>query len=217
MIHESARIYGKTILGGDSHILENVILGYPDRQILDAVSSGNTRVEDYQYEGAQIGENAVIRANTVIYCKVRIGKSFQTGHNVLIRENTSIGDSVSVGTNAVIEGNTRIGNNVNIQSNVFIPTDTVIEDFVFIGPNAVLTNDKYPPFRKGNELKGPVLKKGVSIGANAIILPGIEIGEGSMVAAGALVTKNVPPWKLAIGSPAKMVALPEELKVLNRI
>lgn len=216
MIHESARIYGKTVVGRNSHILENVILGYPDRQILDAVRSGNTRIEDYQYGGTHIGENAVIRANTVIYCKVRIGKSFQAGHNVLIRENTSIGDSVSIGTNAVIEGNTRIGNNVNIQSNVFIPTDTVIEDFVFIGPNAVLTNDKYP-VRKDLTLKGPVIRKGASIGANATILSGIEIGEGSMVAAGALVTTSVPPWKLAIGFPAKIVELPEELKVLNKI
>jgi acetyltransferase-like isoleucine patch superfamily enzyme len=217
LIHESARIYGKTTIGRDSRILENVILGYPDRQILDVIRSSNTRIEDYQYEGTHIGENAVIRANTAIYCNVRIGKSFQTGHNVLIRENTSIGDSVGVGTNAVIEGNTRIGNNVNIQSNVFIPAGSIIEDFVFIGPNAVLTNDKYPPRRKGNELKGPILKRGVSIGANAVILPGVEIGEGSIVAAGALVTRDVPAWKLAIGSPARIVELAEELKILNRI
>jgi acetyltransferase-like isoleucine patch superfamily enzyme len=215
LIHESARVYGKTIVGANSYILENVILGYPDRQILNALRSGNTRIEDYQYEGTHLGENALIRANTVIYCKVRIGKSFQTGHNAVIRENTSIGDSVSIGTNVVIEGNTRIGNNVNIQSNVFIPIGTAIEDFVFIGPNAVLTNDKYPPFRKGNELKGPILKRGVSVGASAIILPGVEVGEGSMVAAGALVTRNVPPWKLAIGSPAEIMDLSEDLKVLN--
>lgn len=80
----------------------------------------------------------------------------------------------------------------------------------------MLTNDKYP-VRKDLVLKGPVIRKGVSIGANAIILPGVEVGEGSMIAAGALVTTDVPPWKLVIGSPAKIAELSAELKVLNRI
>ena len=215
MIHESARIYGKSIVAQNSSILENVILGYPDRQILDAIQAKNIKIEDYQYQGSSLGENALIRANTIIYCQVRIGKDFQTGHSVLIRENTVIGDNVSLGTNTVIEGNTSIGNSVNIQSNVFIPINTVVEDFVFIGPNAVLTNDKYP-LRKALPLKGPVIRKGASIGANAVILPGVEIGEGSMIAAGAVVTKDVPSWKLAIGSPAEITDLPEELKVLNK-
>jgi len=216
VIHKSAIIYGKTIIGENSYILENVILGYPDRQILKAAYSKNIKIEDYQYQGTQIGQNALIRANTVIYCKVSIGDDFQTGHNVLIRENTIIGNHVSVGTNTVIEGDTRVGNNVNIQSNVFIPKNTIIEDFVFIAPNAVLTNDKYP-IRKHLTLKGPVIRKGASIGANAIILPGIEVGVGSMIAAGAVVTTNIPQWKLAIGSPARIVELSEELKVFNKI
>jgi len=216
VIHESARIYGKSIIGENSHILENVILGYPDRQILNAIGVKNIKAEDYQYQGSVLGENVLIRANTIIYCKVQIGKDFQTGHNVLIREKTVIGDNVSIGTNTVIEGNTSIGNNVNIQSNVFIPINTTIEDFVFIGPNAVLTNDKYP-IRKDLTLKGPVIRKGASIGACAIILPGVEIGEGSMIAAGAVVTRNIPDWKLAIGCPAKVLDLLQELKVLNKI
>lgn len=217
MIHESARIYGESIVGRNSYILENVILGYPDGQILNAIHSRCIKIEDYKYQGSNIGENALIRANTIIYCNVSIGKNFRTGHNVLIRENTIIGDNVVVGTNSVIEGNTNIGNDVSIQSNVFIPINTVIGDSVFIGPNAVLTNDKYPPFRKGSELKGPILRKGVSVGANAVILPGVEIGEGSMISAGAVVTKDVPSWKLAIGCPARVTDLPEDLRVWNTI
>ena len=77
----------------------------------------------------------------------------------------------------------------------------------------VLTNDKYPPMRKGAEMKGPTLRHGVSVGANATILPGVEIGEGSMVAAGAVVTRDVPSWKLAIGSPARIVDLPDDLEI----
>lgn len=105
---------------------------------------------------------------------------------------------------------------MSIQSNVFIPINTVIEDLVFIGPNAVLTNDKYP-VRKNYELIGPVIREGATIGANSVILPSVEIGEGAFVAAGAVVTRDVPPWKLAIGSPARILELPEELKVPNRL
>ena len=163
-----------------------------------------------------IGDNAIIRSNTVIYRGVEIGDDFETGHNVVIREGTKIGNNVLVGTNTVIEGNTIIGNNVRIQSCAFIPINTRIEDDVFIGPNAVLTNDKYP-LRMEEPLEGPRIRRGASVGANAVILPGVEIGEGAFVAAGAVVTKDVPAWTLAVGSPAKFLPLKEHLNVLNRI
>jgi len=217
MIHESARLYGDNVIDENSCILESVIIGYPDASIFDKLRKKGAKIEDYKYSGVVIGKNALIRPNTTIYCKVRIGKYFRTGHNVLIRENTTIGNNVLIGSNTIIEGNTTIGSNVSIQSNVYIPTNSVIEDFVFVGPNVVLTNDKYPPLRKGKEIKGPILRKGVSVGANAVILPGVEIGEGSMIAAGAVVTKDFPSWKLAIGAPARVVDLSQELKVLNKI
>jgi len=216
-ISKSATLYGKNSIGEGSRIMENVILGYPDRHLLNKVEEERKGIENYPYQGVIIGENALIRSGAIIYCNVRTGDNFQTGHNVLIRENTSIGDNVLIGTNVVIEGSTIIGNRVSIQSNVYIPANSVVEDFVFIGPNAVLTNDKYPLREEESELKGPVLRKGASIGANSTILPGIEIGEGAMVAAGALVTKHVAPWTLAIGSPARVVELPEEMRKLNRI
>ena len=97
------------------------------------------------FNGTTIGENAVIRSGTIIYCDVIIGDHFQSGHNVMIREKTKIGNRVAIGTSAVIEGRTIIGNEVSLQSMVYIPTDTIIGNRVFIGPNAVLTNDRYPP------------------------------------------------------------------------
>jgi len=141
---------------------------------------------------------------------VVIGDNFQSGHNVMIRENTCIGDRVSIGTATVIEGNTHIGNDVSLQSMVYIPTNTVIGDNVFIGPNTVLTNDRYPPSGIGG-LKGPQIMNGAAIGANATLLPGICIGEGALVAAGAIVTRNVPARKLAIGAPAKITDLPRKM------
>ncbi len=168
------------------------------------------------FEGAVIGDNAVIRSNSTIYTDVTIGNEFRTGHNIMIREKTVIGNKVLIGTNTIIDGHTRIGSNVSIQGNVYIPLNVTIEDNVFIGPCAVLTNDKYP-IRKKTDLGGPILRRGASIGANATLLPEVEIGEGAMVAAGALVSKDVPPWKLAIGFPAKIRDLPEELRIVNNI
>lgn len=163
-----------------------------------------------------IGKNSFIRSNTVIYDDVEIGANFKTGHGVVVREKTNIGDNVLIGTNSVIEGNCTFGSNISIQSNVYIPIKTTIEDHVFIGPCACLTNDKYP-IRIDFDLKGPIIRKGASIGANSTFLSGVEIGEGAMVAAGAIVTHDVPSYYLAIGSPARIKPLPPRLRNLNKI
>ena len=217
MIHETARLYGNNTIDDTCWLLENVVIGYPDADILNEIIKHSYKIEDHEFVGSTIQANALIRSGTIIYCKVNIGKNFRTGHRVLIRENTVIGENVLVGSNVIIEGHVIIGNNVSIQSNVYIPTNSVIDDFVFVGPNAVLSNDKYPPMRKITKMSGPILRRGVSVGANATILPGVEIGEGSMVAAGAVVVKNVPPWNLAVGIPARFADLPVELRVINKL
>jgi acetyltransferase-like isoleucine patch superfamily enzyme len=213
---ENFKIYGKSSIGKNAIIGERVMLGYPTADILKIAASSKKRLDDMEFKGAVIGDNAVIRSNSTIYTDVQIGHNFRTGHNILVREKTKIGNDVLIGTNTIIDGHTTIGNNVSIQGNVYIPLNVTIEDKVFIGPCAVLTNDKYP-IRKKTHLPGPILRRGASIGANATLLPEVEIGEGAMVAAGALVSKDVPPWKLAIGFPAKIIDLPEELKTLNTI
>jgi len=164
-----------------------------------------------QFPGAVIGDGAVLRSGGIIYCDVKIGDDFQCGHNVLIREKTTIGNNVAVGTATVIEGDCRIGDDVNIQSMVYIPTHTDIGNGVFIGPCAVLTNDRYPPTGRP-ELKGPVIEENAVIGANSTILPGIRIGKGAFVAAGAVVTRDVPDGKMAIGFPAIIRDLPEGMR-----
>ncbi len=165
----------------------------------------------------KIGKNAIIRAWSIIYDDVIIGDNFITGHFVLIREHTKIGDNVLIGTLSVIDGYSKIGNDTKIQTGVYIPRNTIIGRNVFIGPNAVLLNDKYP-LRKRDDviLMGPIIEDHVTIGGNSTLLPGIRIGEGAFIAAGSVVTKDVPSWSLAIGVPAKIEPLPEKLKELNR-
>ncbi len=213
---ESAKIYGQSSIGKNAILSGGVIIGYPASDILRRSAASGLGIEEMDFKGASIGDNAVIRSNSIIYADVEIGDNLRTGHNVLIRENTRIGNDVLIGTNTIIDGHTVIGSSVSIQGNVYIPLNVLIEDNVFIGPCAVLTNDKYP-IRKKSDLKGPVLRRGASVGANSTLLPGVEIGEGAMVAAGALVTKDVPPWKLAIGFPARIKELPEELRTANNI
>ncbi|MFA4877382.1 MAG: DapH/DapD/GlmU-related protein [Methanoregula sp.] len=192
--------YGKNLIGENARIFEPVTLGFPSRE-----NMGKTA-----FTGSIIGKNAVLRSGTIIYCDVIIGDNFQTGHNVMIREKTRIGSRVAIGTATVIEGNVSIGNDVSLQSMVYLPTDTRIGNNVFIGPNTVLTNDRYPP--SGGQMVGPTVMDRAAIGANATILPGVCIGEDALVAAGAVVTRDVPDRMLAVGSPARLRDLPQPVK-----
>jgi len=170
-------------------------------------------------EGCQptrVGDHAVIRTGTIIYADCDLGEHFQSGHHVLIREATRIGRHVVVGSHTVIDGQVRIGDFVKIESNCYIPTQVVIGRRVFLGPNVVLTNDRYPlKMRDRYQPEGPVIGDGVTIGANATIVPGVRLGTGAFVAAGAVVTKDVPPQHLARGNPARFFPLPEHLKEPN--
>jgi acetyltransferase-like isoleucine patch superfamily enzyme len=196
--------YGINIIGEGIQVFEPVTLGFPSRENL-----GKTG-----YQGSTIGHHAVLRSGTIIYCDVIIGNNFQTGHNTLIREKTRIGDRTAIGSATIVDGNTCIGNDVSLQSMVYIPTNTSIGDHVFIGPNTVLTNDRYPP---SGVLEGPRVKTGAIIGANTTILPGVCIGEGSFVAAGSIVTHDVPDNMMAIGTPASIKELPQEMRKSRKI
>ena len=190
--------YGINVIGEKSQVFEPVTIGFPSRE-----NMGKT-----DFTGSTIGHHAILRSGTIIYCDVIIGNNFQSGHNTLIREKTRIGDRTAIGTATVIDGNTCIGNDVSLQSMVYIPTNTTIGDHVFIGPNAVLTNDRYPP---SGCLEGPLIKTGAAIGANTTIIPGVCIGEGAFVAAGSIVTHDVPDHMMAIGTPARIKEIPQAM------
>jgi acetyltransferase-like isoleucine patch superfamily enzyme len=152
------------------------------------------------------GEEAYLRSHTVIYYGNKIGRNFQTGHGAMIRELNEIGDDVSVGTGSIVEHHVRIGNRVRLHSHVFIPEYSVLEDDCWIGPNVVFTNARYPqsPDVK-NQLVGPHIERGVKIGANSTILPGVRIGENALIGAGSVVTKDVPAGAVVVGNPARVI------------
>lgn len=187
---------------------------------LEGVETDDDVVIGYQYDEAagpaRIGPNSLIRSGAIIYGDVTLGEACRTGHRVTIREETRIGDEVVVGTNVVIDGHVTIGSRVSLQTGVYLPPGTTIGDDVFVGPYAVFTNDPYP-MRVESELDGPVLEDHVTVGANASLLPGLTVGRGSFVAAGAVVTADVPPETLAVGNPAAHRPLPEHLHGGNDI
>jgi acetyltransferase-like isoleucine patch superfamily enzyme len=195
-----ATVFEGVVLGEGASLLGPCILGMPRRG--DAPGQWPTR----------IGAGCVIRPFTTIYAGAVIGERFQTGQGASIREDNVIGDDVSVGTNAVLEAGNRIGNRVRIHTGCFLELVTV-EDDVFIAPNVVFADDLHPPCPRYEEcVGGATVRCGASIGSNSTILPGVEIGEGALVGAGSVVTRDVPAGVVVAGSPAKVVKRVEELE-----
>ena len=142
--------------------------------------------------------------NTAIVDKsANIGDDCKIWVNVQIREKAYIGNNCVLSKDVYIDANVSIGNNCKIQNSVSVYNGVSIGNDVFIGPNACFTNDKIPrAFNHSWKIIKTYISDGVSIGANATIICGIEIGEYAMIAAGSVVTKNVKPYTLVVGNPA---------------
>lgn len=141
---------------------------------------------------------------------VEIGAGTKIWHFCHIQRGARIGENCVLGQNVNVSNNVKIGNNVKIQNNVSVYEGVELEDGVFCGPSCVFTNDITPraEFPKGSVgYKKTLVKHGASIGANATIVCGVTIGEYAMVAAGAVVTKDVPEYTLVAGIPAKKIRL----------
>jgi len=134
-----------------------------------------------------------------------IGKGTKIWHFTHIMTNCTIGENCNLGQNVVVSPDVMLGNNVKVQNNVSIYTGVICEDDVFLGPSMVFTNVINPrsAVNRKAEYKKTFVRKGVSIGANATIICGIEIGTFAFIAAGAVVTKDVPPYALVVGNPAR--------------
>ena len=147
----------------------------------------------FVHESAYVDEPCQIGRGTKIWHFCHISKDAKIGCNCILGQNVFIADGVI------------IGNNVKIQNNVSVYTGTIVEDDVFLGPSCVLTNVSNPRSQivRHGLYEKTIIRRGTTIGANATIVCGIELGRYCFIAAGALVTKNVPDYALMMGTPAK--------------
>ena len=155
---------------------------------------------------ATIGRGVKIGSGAVIYRGARVGDDVMIADGATVREGVVIGEGTIVGRGVTIEQECRIGRSCKIESNAYVTAFSTIEDFCFIAPMVAFSNDRYlgRTQRRLSAFQGPTLRRGARIGVNATILPGIEIGEDALVAAGSVVTKNVPSRTVVIGVPARV-------------
>lgn len=149
-----------------------------------------------------------VHETSIVDDNVEIGEKTKIWHFCHVQSGARIGKGCSFGQNVNVSNNVKIGDGCKVQNNVSIYEGVELEDYVFCGPSMVFTNDltpraKYPKGSTG--YKKTVLHTGASIGANATVVCGHEVGRWAMVAAGAVVTKNVPDYALVAGVPAKQI------------
>lgn len=152
-----------------------------------------------------MSDSYFVHPSSIVDEGCEIGKGTKIWHFSHIMPNCRIGENCNLGQNVVVSPDVVLGNNVKVQNNVSIYTGVICEDDVFLGPSMVFTNVINPrsAVNRKSEYKKTLVRKGASIGANATIICGIEIGAFAFIAAGAVVTKDVPAYALVVGNPAR--------------
>lgn len=202
VIHEGSRI------GSSVRIDDNTVIGkQPMRAAFSTLKSAD------KMEPAAIGDKSLIGAGVVIYAGCTLGEKVLVADQSSIREDVTVGDCTIVGRGVAIENHTRIGSYVKLETGSYVTAHSIVEDGCFIAPMACTTNDNFMgrTEERFKHTKGPHIKRGGRVGANATILPGLVVGEDGVVAAGSVVTRDVPAYKTVLGAPAKVFRdTPEE-------
>jgi UDP-2-acetamido-3-amino-2,3-dideoxy-glucuronate N-acetyltransferase len=187
-------------IGNGVRIDDNSVIGkQPMRSKRSIFKSGK------KYEPAEIGDECMIGSQVVVYAGSKISNNVLIADSAAVREDVKIGEYTIIGRSCTVENFTTVGKKCKLETNSYITAYSVIEDYCFVSPCVVTTNDNFlgRTEERFKHFKGLTLRKGGRIGGGAVILPGIEIGEDAVIAAGAVVTKNVPPGVVFAGVPAK--------------
>jgi acetyltransferase-like isoleucine patch superfamily enzyme len=209
-VHPSATVYPGTVLGDGVRVLENAVVG--KQPSLGASSTARRE----PLPPATIGDGTVVSTGAIVFAGATIGARCVVGDQSCVRERVTMADDCILGRGSLIENDTSVGAGTRIQAEAYVTAYSTLVEDVFIAPCVVTTNDDFMGrTEKRKELmRGPTIRRGARVGGGAILCPGVEVGEEAFVGAGAVVTKDVPPRVVVVGSPARVLrdVHPEELR-----
>lgn len=190
-----------TTIGDEVVIQDNVVLG--KQPTLGRRSTAASRKD---LPPLVIGRRAAVCSGSVVFAGTTLGEQVVIGDQAFVREHCAIGDGCVIGQGVCIENNVSMGVDCKVQSASYITAYSELEDNVFVAPGVMTTNDNFMgrTDQRHELIKGAVLRRGARVGGGVVILPGIEIGAEAFVAAGALVTRDIPAGKLVAGLPARV-------------
>lgn len=204
LVRAGAVIHAGVEVGEGCVIEEGVVLGKRPR--LRSSSSARAASVGASPVPLVLEAGATVCCGAVVYAGARIGQNVIIGDQAQVRERATVGAESVVGRGSSIDFDVAVGERVVIQTGVYVTGGTVVEDDVFLGPGVVTTNDdtmgRHEP---GHALIGATLRRACRVGGGAVLVPGVEIGEEAYVAAGAVVTRDVPARAVAMGVPARVV------------
>ena len=206
-IGKGSRLGNFVVVHADTVIGERVTIG--DNSVVGKLpmKAAISTLKTVALPAAEISDECMIGTCVAIYRGCKLGKGVLIADLASVREDVEIGKYTIVGRGVAIENDTRIGNYVKIETNAYVTAHTIIESRCFIAPMVTMSNDNFlgRTEERFKYTKGPHLKKGARIGANATLMPRVVIGEDAMVGAGSVVTRDVPPRKVVAGVPAGLV------------
>jgi acetyltransferase-like isoleucine patch superfamily enzyme len=206
-IHPTAVVHEGTVLGDGVRVLEHAVVG--KQPTLSPRSTAKREL----LPPAVIGAGTVVSTGAIVFAGSTVGERVVLGDQSCVRERVKIGDDVVIGRGSLVENDTTIGALTRVQAGAYITAYSTLEEHVFVAPCVVTTNDNFMgrTERRHKLMKGPTIRRGARIGGGAILCPGIEVGEEAFVGAGAVVTKDVPPRAVVVGSPARVLReVPED-------
>ena len=198
-------VHAGTVIGDGCAIEDHVVLGKRPRLARHSSAFGSSGL-------LRLGANVSVCAGAVVFAGAEIAEGAILGDQSFVRERTHVGAGAVVGRGSAVDNDVLIGARARVQTSVYLTAFTVLEEDVFVGPGVITTNDNtMSRHARDAPLEGALLRRASRIGGGAILTPGIEVGEEAFVAAGALVTRDVPARAVVMGSPARVVReVPDE-------